>query len=113
MDTDDRTLRELRDAPKPAPLAVGPQADGYVGRLTLPSGLATQLSADSEPLPRPVAVYYLYGDERRAVRRFVAENEALVERGLARDPTGFPAAWDDVLRTLLREEWAFSRREAE
>jgi hypothetical protein len=117
LDTDDRVLRELWEGPVVAPMAVSPSAERYVGRIALPPTIARRLSRGAtdaagdwsdERLPSPVSVYYLYGDERRAVRRFVAENERLVRAGLATNPEEFPREWDDVMRSLLREEWQFA-----
>jgi len=52
-------------------------------------------------------VYYLIGDERRAIRRFIEENESIVRNQLQRKPNRFTHNWDEWLCALLEEEFRF------
>ncbi|QCC57237.1 ribbon-helix-helix domain-containing protein [Natrinema thermotolerans] len=54
---------------------------------------------------RAATVYYLYGDERRAVRRFIEENTEYVRSCLEADYNPLRANWDEVLYSLLVQEW--------
>ncbi len=52
-------------------------------------------------------VYYLTGDERRAIRRFIEENESIVRNQLQRKPNRFTHNWDEWIYALLEEEFRF------
>lgn len=78
-----------------------------VCRLSAPS---TRSQAKKRPGPAQ-SVYYLYGDERRAVRTFIDENEEYVRSCLGDTPNPLAADWDGVLYQLLREEWDFRTAE--
>jgi len=52
-------------------------------------------------------VYYLIGDERRAIRRFIEENESIVRKQLQRKPNRFTHNWDEWIYALLEEEFRF------
>ncbi|OTF01851.1 DNA-binding transcriptional regulator [Halorubrum sp. SD683] len=56
---------------------------------------------------RVTTVYYLEGDERRALRRFIEENQAIVREQLSDAPNRFSHEWDEWLYGLLEEEWRF------
>lgn len=56
---------------------------------------------------RVATVYYLQGDERRALRRFIEENEAIVRDQLQDAPNRFSHEWDEWLYGLLEEEFRF------
>lgn len=52
-------------------------------------------------------VYYLSGDERRALRRFIKENESIVKNQLQHSANRFSNDWDEWLYGLLEEEFRF------
>jgi hypothetical protein len=47
------------------------------------------------------------GDERRALRRFIDENERIVREQLQDAPNRFSHDWDEWLYGLLEEEYRF------
>ena len=51
------------------------------------------------------SVVYLYGDERRAVRLFIEENEETIRSDLNGGSNRFTKGWDDYVYDLLIEEW--------
>jgi len=70
-----------------------------------------ELSTASGNSPRTegsvTIVYYLIGDERRAIRRFIEENESIVRKQLQRKPNRFTHNWDEWTYALLEEEFRF------
>lgn len=52
-------------------------------------------------------VIYLAGDERRALRRFIHENERIVREQLQDAPNRFSHDWDEWLYGLLEQEFRF------
>ncbi len=56
---------------------------------------------------RVTAVYYLAGDERRALRRFINQNEEIVRDQLQKTPNRFSHEWDEWLYGVLEEEYRF------
>jgi len=56
-------------------------------------------------------VYYLHGDERRAIRRFIEENESFVRNQLQHKANRFNQDWDEWLYGLLEEEFRFRLHE--
>lgn len=57
-------------------------------------------------------IVYLYGDERRAVRKFIDENTEYVE-SCVDDPGNPLQDWDPVLYQMLLEEWDFRQAGAD
>lgn len=53
------------------------------------------------------SVYYLPGDERRAVRRFIDVNEPFVASALSTRNNKLAAEWDEFLYSLVHDEWRF------
>jgi len=60
---------------------------------------------------RVTTVYYLTGDERRAMRRFIEENESIVRNQLQHKHNRFTHTWDEWLCALLEEEFRFRLHE--
>ncbi|MDY6779975.1 MAG: hypothetical protein SV760_05420 [Halobacteria archaeon] len=54
---------------------------------------------------RTRAVYYLYGDERRAVRKYVEENEEFVESCMDDKVNPINMGMEDYWWQMFREEW--------
>ncbi len=75
----------------------------FVKRLDV-TGVGGASHRDSD---RVTKVYYLHGDERRALRRFIEENEVIVRDQLQDAPNRFSHEWDDWLYGLLEEEFRF------
>lgn len=75
----------------------------FVGRLDL-TGVEGPGQRDGE---RVTTVYYLEGDERRALRRSIKENETVVREQLHDAPNRISTDWDDWLYGLLEEEFRF------
>jgi len=75
----------------------------FVERLDL-TAVEGQSQRDGE---RVTAVYYLPGDERRALRRFIDVNETIVCEQLEDAPNRFSHEWDEWQYGLLEEEFRF------
>ncbi|WP_049980275.1 hypothetical protein [Halolamina rubra] len=75
----------------------------FVKRLDV-TGVGGASHRDSD---RVTKVYYLHGDERRALRRFIEENESIVRDQLQDAPNRFSHEWDEWLYGLLEEEFRF------
>ncbi len=54
---------------------------------------------------RTTAVYYLYGDERRAVRRYIEENTEFVEGCIADQANPINLNREDYWWRMFQEEW--------
>ena len=75
---------------------------GYVDRLTVSA------TRSGPRTGKPTAIYYLPGDERSAVRRFIEENEELVRYCLEEAGTGGGAIkyhWPQYMWQMLEEQW--------
>lgn len=75
----------------------------FVGQLKV----GTQLGAAKRHGEKVTSVYYLEGDERRAIRRFIELNEEIVSEATAQTRNRFQHEWSDFLYGLLDEEWRF------
>ena len=101
-------LHQLRESPMTLQ-EFGDLSDGQkdiVGRLKAPS----RNGADPLYGGNPKVVLYLWGDERRAVRLFIEENEEWVEACLWKgnnDYNMLSKYWGDGLYQLFKEEWQF------
>jgi len=54
-----------------------------------------------------LTVYYLDGDERRAVRKFIAVNESYVRKSVETINSPMFRSFDEFLQTVFFEEWQF------
>ena len=98
------TYQLLHDAPR--------TRDEIPGR-GLPSALRnnivrlkpTQTTARAKSRPDAKTVYYLWGDDRRAVRAFIEHNEVYISSLMTDGDVGHALDWEDVLVSLLYEEW--------
>jgi hypothetical protein len=75
----------------------------FIERLDL-TGVQGDVKRDHE---RVTTVIYLAGDERRALRRFIDENERIVHEQLQDEPNRFSHDWDEWLYGLLEQEFRF------
>jgi len=104
-------LQQLRERPRVADelgdgrgMAVfSGQQRMFVERLDL-TGVEGAGQRDGE---RVITVYYLTGDERRALRRWIEENETIVRDQLQSSPNRISHEWDEWLYGLLEEEFRF------
>lgn len=74
---------------------------GYVGKLYVRKGNARKSRGRVTP------VYYLYGDERRAVRKFIQVNHEFVESCMQDNANTLNMRLDDVLWQMFLEEWVW------
>lgn len=74
---------------------------GVVDRLKAPDRVTQQAKAR----PETTIIYYLVGDERRAVDRFIEVNEAYVRDCLEDTPNPLQHNWSEELYHLLLEQW--------
>jgi len=104
-------LQHVRDEPRTAAglddgrgvSVFSPNERMFIERLDL-TGVEGDVQRDGD---RVKTVYYLPGDERRALRRFIEENETIVRGQLADAPNRFSHEWDEWLYGLLEEEFRF------
>jgi len=54
------------------------------------------------------SVWYLQGDERRAIRRFIDLNEDKIRNALAKKNSTLSARFEDTLWVILCQEWLWS-----
>ncbi len=105
-------LRQIRERPRTSDeFASGKglanltdQQRQFIDRLDL-TGVQGDVQRSGD---RVSTIYYLVGDERRAVRRFIEENEEIVGDELgSHPPNRISTDWSDFLYELLEEEWRF------
>ena len=93
------TIQALRDSPRTyseySSNMVSPAQKRLVRKIKPPGGRS----------PGESSVLFLYGDERRAVRLFIEENEETIRSDLSGGSNVFAKFWDDYLYDLLIEEW--------
>lgn len=109
------TIQTLREGPVPAG-EVEPSFEQreYVRKLRLPRSCPSGKHGSGRTGSK--MVYYLYGDERRAVRKLIEERTEWFEGVLGggyNDLTALSSGWDDALVTLAVEEWEFRKHEQE
>lgn len=79
----------------------------HVFRLTAPAGS----TGNHKSRGRTTNIYYLWGDERRAIRRFIEENkiyvDSIVEDRRENNTHPLHNNWPDYLVDLLYEEYQF------
>lgn len=57
-------------------------------------------------------VYYLYGDERRAIRKAIVENTEYVRKAMECEGSdAFNLAWGEGMYSILCEEWQLYQHE--
>ena len=96
-------LERLRERPRIGPLPLDHADWEMVSTLAAPPITNDEIETEIEIVPRPID--YLYGDERRAVRRFIEENEQYVRACIGDPFNPLVTRWDPVLWSLLCEEW--------
>lgn len=75
-----------------------------IGQLRAPSR-----SKANKARGRTQSVYYLYGDERAAVRRFIEANYEYVKDCLTDQSNPLKRNWDDELFHILVEQWSWAK----
>lgn len=61
---------------------------------------------ETEPIENPT-LYYLWGDERRAVRRIVQTYPLYIKECMENRKNPLKKAWEDFMFELLCEEWQY------
>jgi hypothetical protein len=64
-------------------------------------------TGSSKSRGRTVAVYYLYGDERRAVRKYIEENTDFVESCMGDKVNPINMGMEDYWWQMFCEEWVW------
>jgi len=100
-------LEELREGPKTRDglsVAIGQGASrDFIAKLLPPSNA----TGKNRGTNKKRAVYYIYGDDRRAVRKFIEVNEEYVKDCLEDSHNPMSNSWDPMLYQMLKEEWQF------
>lgn len=103
-----RLLRERPRTPGELPREAGMNYfEGQQRQFVRQLKVGKQIGEAEKPGGKAVQVYYLEGDERRAIRRFIEANEEIVAKALAQQVSRFQHEWSDFLYGLLEEEWRF------
>jgi transcriptional regulator with XRE-family HTH domain len=104
----DERIQKLRAEPLPgSELDGGLNAFSAAHRAFVKRLQVTAAQGQANRIGDVEKVYYLTGDERRAVRRFIEVNEGFVREALAHRSNKLSSDWSDFLYTLLQEEWRF------
>lgn len=76
----------------------------YVGRFDV----SRSGTGGRKPRGRTVGVYYLYGDERRAVRKYIEENTEFVESCIEDRVNPISINQEEYWWQMFQEEWSWS-----
>lgn len=99
--TENRVIEQLRERPRTtdelARTTLSPEARRFIGLIKSPWNQGT-------------TVWYIWGDERRAVRRFVEENETFIADAMETTNNVLAKRLDDSMWRLLCEEWMWTGR---
>jgi DNA-directed RNA polymerase subunit RPC12/RpoP len=104
------TIRQLATGPKTHEELGDHPLDGVrrvVDQLSVPLGRGNTKSRAGSP----TTVYYLYGDERAAIRVFIDVNEEYLADILSDQRNPLQSQWDDHLYELLIQEWEWLKDE--
>lgn len=95
-------IQALRDGPltyDELPYPPKPRHRKYVAKLSA--------STSGKARGRTTTVYYLYGDERRAIRRFIELNEAFVGSCMEDDSNPLANHFPEDVWRVFQEEWVW------
>lgn len=101
-------LQTLRDRP-----ATADELNGGLTTLTAAQRrvverlTVTGVQGSTKRMPEVTSVFYLVGDDRRAMRRFIEENGDLVEGALSTRSNKLSSEWSEFAYSLLLDEWRF------
>ncbi|MFP4633099.1 MAG: hypothetical protein ACLFMT_06670 [Halobacteriales archaeon] len=105
--TDNQVVEKLkRDGPAVAdelPRVPGPRERRYVGKFDV----TRSSTGSNRSRGRTQAVYYLYGDERRAVRTYIEENTEFVRTCMQDRANPINMAHEDYWWQMFCEEWTW------
>lgn len=107
VSADNDLLRSLAEGPKPAdelPRRPHRSERAVVDRLKAPASAKTSKSRG-----RTTTVYYLYGDERAAIDRFIDLNRSYVAGCLEDGSNPLRRGWDETRYQMLVEQWRWTR----
>lgn len=119
---DSEAYHKLRDGPKLASelsdrgdtISFGPSKSGNGLRSMIRKLRVPRISCAGSTTKRPRdnrIVYYLYGDERRAMRKFIEVNTEFIESCMANENgTVLSQSWPEGKLQMLAEEWEYYRR---
>lgn len=106
-----KTYRELYEDPKFGNEVTGniksAQVYQLVDQLDVSPHIGNGVQYGSEPEGSPT-LYYLWGDERRAVRRIVQSYPEFVGECMDYPKNPLKKAWEEIMWELLVEEWQFA-----
>jgi len=110
---DSQVLKRLKESPLPAtelhiPTS-GPLRD-MIRKINQP--VTTSSGSKKYGFGSWSMVYYLYGDERRAIRVTVEENEEYIKQAFESEASPFKSGWGEGMYEILNEEWSIYRRES-
>lgn len=105
-----KTLRKLKESPLPAKDIKMP-GGGSLRDLIRKIGQPVTTSSGSKKYNYGSwsMIYYLYGDERRAVRVAIKENETYIKRAFKSNASPFKMGWGEGMYQILNEEWSIYR----
>lgn len=112
------SVQLLRGGPKTAKeigSIGGAQIKNIVCRLKKPPRGGSSGAGKTRPTKQTNSsvVYYLWGDERQAVRRFMEEWPEYVESCMNDSKNPLQSYWDEVMWELLKEEWHIDQQSEE
>ncbi|MFW5930089.1 MAG: hypothetical protein ACOCT0_06715 [Halobacteriota archaeon] len=110
---DNEVIQHLREhGPATAdelPRAPGARERSYVGTFNV----SRSGTGSSKSRGRKTAVYYLYGDERRAVRKYIEVNEEFVRSCMQDNANPINVGLEDYWWQMFCEEWVWGDRHLE
>lgn len=111
---DSKLLNKLQESPRPATEVQSPSGGplrDMIRKVNQP--VTTSSGSKKYNFGSWHMVYYLYGDERRAIRVSIEENEEYIKRAFNSEASPFKMGWGGGMYQLLNEEWSIYRRKHE
>lgn len=109
---DSDIMQSLRKSPQPANhFSYFPEGGGVrdlIRKINQP--ITTSSGSKKYGFGRWQMVYYLYGDERRAIRVTIEENERYIKEAFESNAHPFRNNWGEGMFGILCEEWSIHRR---
>lgn len=108
-------LEQLRESPVAGDGELVTKIDVGVRRLARRLKAPKTATGPTKGVGKWTTIYYLYGDERRAVRTAIEANEDYIHSAFGADGRGhnpFADDWPEFLYDILCEEWDYHVRNA-
>ncbi|MFB6283609.1 MAG: hypothetical protein ABEK59_06705 [Halobacteria archaeon] len=105
-----QVIEQLSEGPKTDQELEGkisPKSRKMVGKLDVP----TKGTGGGKSRGRTQTVYYLYGDERRAVRKYIRVNEEFVKSCMQDEVNPINVNMEDYWWQMFVEEWVYQGKE--